>query len=61
MSNSTESKQVRLNELGMNRTERRKLARDAKKETGKNEKELTVDDILKTVSANRKKNSRRKK
>jgi hypothetical protein len=37
------------------------LAKDAKKETGKKENELTVDDVLKTISANRKKNSRRKK
>ena len=45
----------------LNRAERRKLAKDAKKETGKKENELTIDDVLKTISANRKKNSRRKK
>lgn len=48
-------------ELKLNRAERRKLAKDAKKETGKKESELTIDDVLKTISANRKKNSRRKK
>ena len=48
-------------ELRLNREERRKLAKQAKKETGKNENELTIDDVLKTISANRKKNSRRKK
>lgn len=48
-------------DLRLNRAERRKLAKEAKKETGKKEEELTIDDVLKTVSANRKKNSRRKK
>lgn len=47
-------------ELKLNRAERRQLAKDAKKETGKKEHELTIDDVLKTVSANRKKKSRRK-
>ena len=47
-------------DLKLNRAERRKLAKDAKKETGKKENELTIDDVLKTISANRKKNSRRK-
>lgn len=48
-------------ELRLNREERRKLAKQAKKETGKNEDELTIDDVLKTISANRKKSSRRKR
>ena len=48
-------------ELKLNREERRKLAKQAKKETGKREEDLTIDDVLKTVSANRKKNIRRKK
>jgi hypothetical protein len=48
-------------ELRLNREERRKLAKQAKKETGKNENELTIDDVLKTISANRKKSSRRKR
>ena len=47
--------------LKLNREERRKLAKQAKKETGKREEDLTIDDVLKTVSANRKKNIRRKK
>lgn len=50
-----------MKEMKFNREERRKLAKQAKKETGKNEDELTIDDVLKTISANRKKNSRRKK
>lgn len=61
MSNSSGTKYLRLNELGMNRAERRKMAKKAKKETGKREEDLTIDDVLKTVSANRKKNIRRKK
>lgn len=48
-------------ELRLNREERRKLVKQTKKETGKKENELTIDDVLKTVSANRKKNNRRKK
>ena len=50
-----------MKDMKLNREERRKLAKQAKKETGKNEDELTIDDVLKTISANRKKNSRRKK
>ena len=61
MSDSSGTKYLRLNELGMNRAERRKMAKQAKKETGKKEADLTIDDVLKTVSANRKKNNRRKK
>ena len=61
MSNSSGTKYLRLNELGMNRAERRKMVKEAKKETGKKENELTIDDVLKTVSVNRKKNNRRKK
>ena len=61
MSNSSGTKYLRLNELGMNRAERRKMAKEAKKGTGKKEEDLTIDDVLKTVSANRKKNIRRKK
>lgn len=43
-------------DLKLNRAERRRLAKEAKKK----EEELTIDDVLKTISANRK-NSRRKK
>ena len=45
-------------ELRLNREERRKLAKQAKKETGKKGNELTIDDVLKTISANRKKNNK---
>lgn len=44
-------------DLKLNRAERRRLV----KETKKTEEELTIDDVLKTISANRKKNNRRKK
>lgn len=47
-------------DLGMNRAERRRLAKEAKKETGKDEKDLSIEDVLKTISAKRKKNNRRK-
>ena len=47
-------------DLKLNRTERRKLAKDAKKEIGKKADELTIDDVLKVISINRKKNNRRK-
>jgi hypothetical protein len=66
MSNSSGTKYLRLNELGMNRAERRKMAKDIKKNQ-RSEKDKTlagmasVEDVLKVVSANRKKNNRRKK
>jgi hypothetical protein len=50
-----------MKDLKLNRAERRKLAKEAEKETGKKQDELTVEDVLKTIKANRKKNSRRKK
>lgn len=66
MSDSSGTKYLRLNELGMNRAERRKMAKDIKKNQ-KADKEkapagmASVEDVLKAVSANRKKNNRRKK
>lgn len=45
-------------DLHLNREARRKLARDAKRETGKNEEDLTIEDVLTTLSANRKRNKR---
>jgi len=65
MSDSSGTKYLRLNELGMNRAERRKMAKDIKKNQ-RAEKDKTpagmasVEDVLKVVSANRKKNNRRK-
>ena len=50
-----------MKEMKFNREERRKLAKQAKKETGKNKEELTVTDVIQTISANRKKSSRRKR
>lgn len=50
-----------MKDLKLNREERRKLARKIEKETGKKDEEVSIDDVLKTISANRKKNSRRKK
>ena len=44
-----------MKEMKFNREERRKLAKQAKKETGKNKEELTVTDVIQTISANRKK------
>ena len=49
-----------MKDMKLNREERRKLAKQAKKETGKNEEDLSVEDVIKTISANRKKNNRRK-
>jgi hypothetical protein len=47
-----------MKDLKLNRAERRRLAKQAEKETGKKEDELTIDDVLKTISANRKKNNK---
>ena len=66
MSESSGTKYLRLNELGMNRAERRKMAKNIKKNQ-RTEKDKTpagmasVEDVLKVISANRKKNNRRKK
>lgn len=64
---SNTGKYLRLNELGMNREERRKMAKEAKKGKSKDEKKkldagmASVEDVLKVVSANRKRANRRKK
>lgn len=55
---------LHLDSLGLNREERRKLERVKKKERQKNKGALgmgtSVDNVLKQMSTNRKKNSRRK-
>ena len=66
MSNSSGTKYLRLNELGMNRAERRKMAKDIKKnQCAEKDKTpagmVSVEDVLKVISSNRKKNNRRKK
>lgn len=54
---------LHLDSLGLNREERRKLERTKKKERQKKKPlgmATSVDDVLKQMSTNRKKNSRRK-
>ena len=48
-----------MKDLKLNREERRKLTKQIEKETGKKNDDITVEDVIKTISANRKK-SRRK-
>lgn len=47
-----------MKDLKLNRAERRRLARQAEKETGKKKEELSLEDVMKTLSSNRKKNNK---
>lgn len=48
-----------MKDIRLNRAERRALGKKAEKETGKKPEELSVSDIMKTISADRKKNRRK--
>ncbi|MBR5296334.1 MAG: hypothetical protein IKU29_00485 [Parabacteroides sp.] len=47
-----------MKDLKLNRAERRRLAKQAEKETGKKKEELSLEDVMKTLSSNRKKNNK---
>lgn len=49
-----------LKDLKLNRAERRKMERDISKETGKSKDDITVTDVIASISSKRKKNNRRK-
>lgn len=49
-----------LKDLRLNREERRKMAKKVHKETGKKKEDVSVSDVLTSLSETRKKKNRRK-